>query len=110
MFILFRLFRTLVFLVLILVVLGVIGFVLGRPFVERLAARSIEDRVGTPVRALQQSSGMSQVIILDAMWRWGAKTPARMSSVNPLCAGNTTSPLRVPCNWAVSMGAAPVSQ
>jgi hypothetical protein len=48
-FILFRLVRTLVFLVLILAVLGVIGFVVGRPFVERLAARSIEDRVGTPV-------------------------------------------------------------
>jgi hypothetical protein len=39
----------LVFLVLILVVVGIVGFVLGRPFVERLAARSIEDRVGTPV-------------------------------------------------------------
>jgi hypothetical protein len=49
MFILFRLARTLIFLVLILVVVGVVGFVLGRPFVERLAARSIEDRVGTPV-------------------------------------------------------------
>jgi hypothetical protein len=48
-FILFRLVRVLVFLVVILVVVGVIGFVLGRPFVERLAARSIEDRVGTPV-------------------------------------------------------------
>jgi hypothetical protein len=48
-FILTRLARTLVFLVLILVVVGVVGFVLGRPFVERLAARSIEDRVGTAV-------------------------------------------------------------
>jgi hypothetical protein len=48
-FILSRLLRTLVFLVLILCVLGVIAFVLGRPFVERLAARSIEDRLGTPV-------------------------------------------------------------
>jgi hypothetical protein len=48
-FILFRLVRLLVFLVLIAVVLGVIAFVLGRPFVERLAARSIEDRIGTPV-------------------------------------------------------------
>ena len=47
--ILLRLVRTLVFLVLILAVLGVVGFVLGRPFVERLAARSIEDRVGMPV-------------------------------------------------------------
>jgi hypothetical protein len=47
--ILFRLARALIFFVLILVVVGVIGFVLGRPFVERLAARSIEDRVGTPV-------------------------------------------------------------
>ena len=47
--ILLRLFRTLVFLALIVVVLGVIAFVLGRPFVERLAARSIEDRIGTPV-------------------------------------------------------------
>jgi LmeA-like phospholipid-binding len=47
--ILIRLARTLFFLVLILAVLGVIAFVLGRPFVERLAARSIEDRVGTPV-------------------------------------------------------------
>ena len=46
---LFRLLRALVFLVLILAVVAVIGFVVGRPFVERLAARSIEDRVGTPV-------------------------------------------------------------
>ena len=46
---LLRLFRALIFLVLILAVVAVIGFVLGRPFVERLAARSIEDRVGTPV-------------------------------------------------------------
>ena len=45
----FRLARALIFLALILVVVGVVGFVLGRPFVERLAARSIEDRVGTPV-------------------------------------------------------------
>ena len=46
---LFRLVRTLVFLVLILVVVGVVAFVVGRPFAERLAARSIEDRLGTPV-------------------------------------------------------------
>jgi hypothetical protein len=46
---LFRLFRLLILLVLIVVVLGVIGVVAGRPFVERLAARSIEDRIGTPV-------------------------------------------------------------
>jgi LmeA-like phospholipid-binding len=44
-----RLVRLVAFLVLILAVLGVIVFVLGRPFVERLAARSIEDRIGTPV-------------------------------------------------------------
>ncbi len=49
MFILFRLARTLVFLVLILAVIGVVAFLVGRPFVERLAARSIEDRLGTPV-------------------------------------------------------------
>ena len=48
-FILFRLFRLVIFLILILAVVGVVGFVLGRPFVERLAARSIEDRIGTPV-------------------------------------------------------------
>jgi hypothetical protein len=47
--ILLRLARALIFFVLILAVVGVVGFVLGRPFVERLAARSIEDRVGTPV-------------------------------------------------------------
>jgi hypothetical protein len=47
--ILLRLARTLFFLVLIVAVLGVIAFLVGRPFVERLAARSIEDRVGTPV-------------------------------------------------------------
>jgi LmeA-like phospholipid-binding len=46
---LFRLVRALIFLALILAVLGVVAFVIGRPFVERLAARSIEDRVGTPV-------------------------------------------------------------
>jgi hypothetical protein len=48
-FILFRLARLLVFLVLIVCVLGLVAFVVGRPFVERLAARSIEDRLGTPV-------------------------------------------------------------
>jgi hypothetical protein len=48
-FIVVRLVRALIFLVLILAVIGVVGFVLGRPFVERLAARSIEDRVGMPV-------------------------------------------------------------
>jgi hypothetical protein len=48
-FILLRLVRVVVFAILILAVIGVVGFVLGRPFVERLAARSIEDRVGTPV-------------------------------------------------------------
>jgi LmeA-like phospholipid-binding len=45
----FRLFRLVILLALMLVVLGVIGLVIGRPFVERLAARSIEDRIGTPV-------------------------------------------------------------
>jgi hypothetical protein len=45
----FRLFRRLVVLVLVVVALGLVAFVLGRPFVERLAARSIEDRLGTPV-------------------------------------------------------------
>lgn len=49
MFIIFRLFRLVVFLAVILAVVGVIAFVAGRPFVERLAARSIEDRIGTPV-------------------------------------------------------------
>jgi hypothetical protein len=48
-FILFRFVRLLVFLVLIVCVLGLVAFVVGRPFVERLAARSIEDRLGTPV-------------------------------------------------------------
>lgn len=49
MFIIFRLVRLVVFLAVILAVVGVIAFVVGRPFVERLAARSIEDRIGTPV-------------------------------------------------------------
>jgi hypothetical protein len=48
-FILFRLAKMLLFAVLLLAVVGVIAFVVGRPFVERLAARSIEDRIGTPV-------------------------------------------------------------
>jgi LmeA-like phospholipid-binding len=48
-FFVFRLFRLLVFLLVILVVAGVVAVVLGRPFIERLAARSIEDRIGTPV-------------------------------------------------------------
>lgn len=30
-------------------------------------------RVGTPVRSLQQSGAMSQVLVLDAMWRWSGK-------------------------------------
>lgn len=44
-----RLVRTIVVLALFFLVLGVVVVVLGRPFVERLAARSIEDRLGTPV-------------------------------------------------------------
>jgi hypothetical protein len=32
-------------------------------------------RVGTPVNAIQRSGQMSQVLLLDAMWRWGAKNP-----------------------------------
>jgi hypothetical protein len=48
-FILFRLFRLVILLAVILAVVGAIGLVVGRPFVERLAARSIEDRIGTPV-------------------------------------------------------------
>jgi hypothetical protein len=46
---LLRIVRTLVVLALFFLVLGVVVVVLGRPFVERLAARSIEDRIGTPV-------------------------------------------------------------
>jgi hypothetical protein len=34
----------------------VIAFLVGRPFVERLAARSIEDRIGTPVNVSISSS------------------------------------------------------
>jgi LmeA-like phospholipid-binding len=44
-----RLFKRLVLLALVVIALGLVAFVLGRPFVERLAARSIEDRLGTPV-------------------------------------------------------------
>jgi hypothetical protein len=47
--ILFRLVRLAVVLVLLLAVLAIAGAIAGRPFVERLAARSIEDRLGTPV-------------------------------------------------------------
>jgi LmeA-like phospholipid-binding len=43
------LFKRIVVLALVVVALGLVAFVLGRPFVERLAARSIEDRLGTPV-------------------------------------------------------------
>jgi hypothetical protein len=32
-------------------------------------------RLGTPVNSLQRSGQMSQVLLLDAMWRWGAKNP-----------------------------------
>ena len=32
-------------------------------------------RVGTPVNTLQKSGEMSQVQLLDAMWRWGSKNP-----------------------------------
>jgi hypothetical protein len=46
---LLRLVRTLVVLAIFFLVLGVVVVVVGRPFVERLAARSIEDRIGTPV-------------------------------------------------------------
>ena len=44
-----RLVRTVVVLALFFLVLGVVVVVVGRPFVERIAARSIEDRLGTPV-------------------------------------------------------------
>jgi hypothetical protein len=30
-------------------------------------------RAGTPVNVVQRSGPMSQVIILDAMWRWASK-------------------------------------
>ena len=30
-------------------------------------------RPGTPVNELQRSDSMSQVVILDVMWRWGTK-------------------------------------
>ena len=49
MFILFRLVRLVISLAVVLAVLGVVAYVVGRPFVERVAARSIEDRLGTPV-------------------------------------------------------------
>ena len=32
-------------------------------------------RVGTPVNTIQKSGQMSQVLLLDAMWRWAAKDP-----------------------------------
>jgi hypothetical protein len=32
-------------------------------------------RVGTPVNTIQASGPMSQVLLLDAMWRWGPKQP-----------------------------------
>jgi hypothetical protein len=34
-------------------------------------------RVGTPVNTLQKSGEMSQVLLLDAMWRWGSKNPCQ---------------------------------
>src|SRR5205823_2189408 len=34
-------------------------------------------RVGTPVNVLQQSGSMSQVVVLDVMWRWGTKNPCQ---------------------------------
>lgn len=41
-------------------------------------------RVGTPVRTLQQSAGMSEVVLLDAMWRWGTKDPCRAVRTGPV--------------------------
>jgi len=32
-------------------------------------------RVGTPVNVLQKSGTMSQVVLLDIMWRWGQADP-----------------------------------
>ena len=31
-------------------------------------------RPGTPVNEVQKSGTMSQVVILDAMWRWASKS------------------------------------
>jgi hypothetical protein len=54
--IVFRLVKRLVVLALVVIALGLVAFVLGRPFVERLAARSIEDRLGTPVSVSIETS------------------------------------------------------
>jgi len=41
-------------------------------------------RVGTPVNPIQRSGQMSQVLLLDAMWRWGAKNPCHVILDGPV--------------------------
>jgi len=40
--------------------------------------------VGTPVKPLQKAGRMSQVILLDALWRWGAKNPCQAVIAGPV--------------------------
>jgi len=41
-------------------------------------------RVGTPVNVLQQTGSMSQVVLLDVMWRWGSKNPCKAVLSGPV--------------------------
>jgi hypothetical protein len=41
-------------------------------------------RPGTPVNELQRSAGMSQVVILDAMWRWSDKQKCETVRTRPV--------------------------
>ncbi len=41
-------------------------------------------RAGTPVKPLQRSGSMSQVILLDAMWRWGPKNSCQATLDGPV--------------------------
>jgi hypothetical protein len=41
-------------------------------------------RPGTPVNELQRSGPMSQVVVLDALWRWATKTPCKSVQSGPV--------------------------
>jgi hypothetical protein len=75
--------------------------------VYRDAARSAEAcgsndtlRVGTPVKSVQQSGSMSQVVILDALWRWSGKSACSAVVNGPVWIQSDAITSRFPPNEA----------
>lgn len=53
-------------------------------------------RVGTPVNPLRTSGRMTQVVLLDAMWRWGTKHPCRAILDGPVWIDSSAITSRFP--------------